>query len=146
MAGQLTPKQNINMIDTTKDRQEAAVFAFTMVTIVFLPLGTISSIFGMNTSDIANMELGQWVYWATALPTTGLVIVLGLWWMGELENLFSKLPGWFPYRPSGARSPYSAEHAAASVYHDGQSMTSLEEKPSRHFRQRPPSAYPFYRR
>ncbi|KAK8115783.1 hypothetical protein PG984_012285 [Apiospora sp. TS-2023a] len=78
---------NANQIDTTKDRQEAAVYAFTMVTIVFLPLGTISSIFGMNTSDIANLELGQWVYWATALPVTVLVIVLGLWWMGELRNL-----------------------------------------------------------
>lgn len=134
------------MIDTTKDRQEAAVFAFTMVTIVFLPLGTISSIFGMNTSDIANMELGQWVYWATALPTTGLVIVLGLWWMGELENLFNKLPGWFPYRPSGTRLRYSAKNPATSIYHDGQSMASLEERPSRRFRHRSPTDYHFYGR
>lgn len=113
------------MIDTTKDRQEAAVFAFTMVTIVFLPLGTISSIFGMNTSDIANMELGQWVYWATALPTTGLVIVLGLWWMGELENLFNKLPNWVPYRRSGTRSRYLTENAVTPIYHGGESTSFL---------------------
>lgn len=68
-------------------RQENAVFAFTMVTIIFLPLGTVSSIFGMNTADIANMELGQWVYWATAIPTTLIVIMAGLWWMGELGSL-----------------------------------------------------------
>ena len=134
------------MIDTTKDRQEAAVFAFTMVTIVFLPLGTISSIFGMNTSDIANMELGQWVYWATALPTTGLVIVLGLWWMGELENLFNQLPSWFPRRFSGTRSRYLAENATTSVYHDGESMSSLEGRHSRRFRRRSPTEYTFYRK
>ncbi|KAK8069876.1 Mg2+ transporter [Apiospora phragmitis] len=85
--------QNVNQIDATKDRQEAAVYAFTMVTIVFLPLGTISSIFGMNTSDIANLELSQWVYWATALPVTVMVIVFGLWWMGELRNLVNWVLG-----------------------------------------------------
>lgn len=68
-------------------RQENAVYAFTMVTIIFLPLGTVSSIFGMNTADIANMETGQWIYWATAIPTTLIVIIAGLWWMGELGNL-----------------------------------------------------------
>ncbi|KAK7931229.1 Mg2+ transporter protein- CorA-like/Zinc transport protein ZntB [Apiospora marii] len=84
---------NVTRIDTTKDRQEAAVYAFTMVTIVFLPLGTISSIFGMNTSDIANLESGQWVYWATAIPVTVLVIIIGLWWMGELRSLVEWLLG-----------------------------------------------------
>ncbi|KAK8005582.1 Mg2+ transporter protein- CorA-like protein [Apiospora arundinis] len=84
---------NANQIDSTKDRQEAAVYAFTMVTIVFLPLGTISSIFGMNVSDIANLELSQWVFWATALPVTALVIITGLWWMGELRNLVDWLRG-----------------------------------------------------
>jgi hypothetical protein len=79
--------KNVTNIDITKDKQEKAVYAFTMVTIIFLPLGTISSIFGMNTYDIANLELSQWVYWATALPTTLIVIVGGLWWMGELQNL-----------------------------------------------------------
>ncbi|KAK8877585.1 hypothetical protein PGQ11_002531 [Apiospora arundinis] len=86
-------RMNANQIDSTKDRQEAAVYAFTMVTIVFLPLGTISSIFGMNVSDIANLELSQWVFWATALPVTALVIITGLWWMGELRNLVDWLHG-----------------------------------------------------
>lgn len=57
-----------------------------MVTIIFLPLSTISSIFGMNTSDVRNMELGQWLYWATALPATLTAILFGLWWMGELQK------------------------------------------------------------
>jgi hypothetical protein len=33
------------------------------------------------------MELGQWVYWAVAVPVTIAVIGIGLWWMGELGNV-----------------------------------------------------------
>ncbi|KAI1344069.1 hypothetical protein F5Y15DRAFT_186429 [Xylariaceae sp. FL0016] len=73
-----------NKVEATKDRQEAAMYAFTMVTIIFLPLSTISSIFGMNSSDVRDMDAGQWVYWATALPITVFVILAGLWWMNEL--------------------------------------------------------------
>ena len=41
---------------------------------------------GMNTSDVRDMPFGQWVYWATALPLTILVIALCLAWAGELNN------------------------------------------------------------
>ncbi|KHN95339.1 Mg2+ transporter protein, CorA-like/Zinc transport protein ZntB [Metarhizium album ARSEF 1941] len=74
-------------LDWTKDRQENAIYAFTIVTVVFLPLSAISSIFGMNTNDIRDMNSGQWLYWAVAIPVTLLIIVIGLWWMGELGNV-----------------------------------------------------------
>ncbi|KAK0652573.1 hypothetical protein B0T16DRAFT_103189 [Cercophora newfieldiana] len=80
-------KVNRNKIDTTKDRHDNAIYAFTIVTVVFLPLSAIASIFGMNTTDMRDMELGQWVYWAVALPVTALVIFLGLLWTGELGNI-----------------------------------------------------------
>jgi len=76
------------MADTTKFRQENAVYAFTVVTVIFLPLSAVSSIFGMNTSDIRDLEQGQWLYWATAIPVTLGVILLGLLWRGELRNAF----------------------------------------------------------
>lgn len=79
-------KQNQNKVDTTKDRQERAIYVFTIVTIIFLPLSAVSSIFGMNTSDIRDMELSQWAYWAAALPITAAVIFLGLLFTGELRN------------------------------------------------------------
>ncbi|KAI0593277.1 hypothetical protein F4775DRAFT_521473 [Biscogniauxia sp. FL1348] len=101
---------NTNNIEVTKDRQEAAVYAFTMVTIIFLPLSTISSIFGMNSSDVRDMDAGQWVYWATAVPTTLLVIVAGLWWMGELRNLID----WARGVPSSSPSRWSRR-----VYREG---------------------------
>lgn len=40
----------------------------------------------MNTADIRDMDLGQWAYWATAIPVTVAVMFLGLWFTGELGN------------------------------------------------------------
>ncbi|KAF4448955.1 hypothetical protein FALBO_16728 [Fusarium albosuccineum] len=74
-------------MDFTRDRQERAIYAFTLVTIVFLPISTVSSIFGMNTTDVRDMEYSQWLYWVVAIPLTFLVILAGLWFMGELGNL-----------------------------------------------------------
>ncbi|TLS25661.1 hypothetical protein PpBr36_07617 [Pyricularia pennisetigena] len=79
-------------VNVTKDHQELAIYAFTIVTIVFLPLSSVASIFGMNTADIREMEVGQWLYWAVALPVTASVILLGLWWMGKLDSI-NKLSG-----------------------------------------------------
>ncbi|KAF5700260.1 hypothetical protein FGLOB1_10898 [Fusarium globosum] len=39
-------------MDFTRDRQERAIYAFTLVTIIFLPISAVSSIFGMNTTDV----------------------------------------------------------------------------------------------
>ncbi|KAK6948222.1 hypothetical protein Daesc_009986 [Daldinia eschscholtzii] len=107
---------NANKIEVTKDRQEAAVYAFTMVTIIFLPLSTISSIFGMNSSDVRDMELGQWAYWAAALPTTLAVIILGLWWMGELHNLIDWVRG-LPSRSNRSYARVSRPAANGVIYY-----------------------------
>ncbi|KAF4628859.1 hypothetical protein G7Y89_g9299 [Cudoniella acicularis] len=79
---------NIQKIDYSKDRQEAAIYAFTIVTIIFLPLSTVAGILGMNTNDVRNMDFDQWVFWATALPLTVIILVLCLVWAGELENFW----------------------------------------------------------
>jgi hypothetical protein len=94
--------QNKNKYDTTRDRQEQALYAFTIVTVIFLPLSAVAGIFGMNTSDIRDMTSRQWLYWATAVPVTVAVILIGLWWMGELGNVAGWLiPG------IGRRNPYA---------------------------------------
>ncbi|KAL6854604.1 hypothetical protein J3F83DRAFT_475899 [Trichoderma novae-zelandiae] len=80
-------------MEWTKDKQENAIYAFTLVTIIFLPLSAISSIFGMNTNDIRNMDFDQWLYWAVALPVTIIIIIAGLWWMDELGNATDWLLG-----------------------------------------------------
>ena len=77
----------MNKTEIQKDYHDEAVYAFTIVTVIFLPLSSVASIFGMNTSDFRDMEQGQWLYWATAVPVTTLVILVGLWWMGETGRL-----------------------------------------------------------
>ena len=80
-------------VDFTRDRQERAIYAFTLVTIIFLPISAVSSIFGMNTTDVRDMPHSQWLYWAVAIPLTIVVILIGLWFMGELGNLSRWLLG-----------------------------------------------------
>jgi hypothetical protein len=58
----------------------------------------------MNTFDVRNMTVNQWVFWATALPLMVLIITLCLIWAGELSNFwegFSKL--WRKKGSSGYR-------------------------------------------
>ncbi|KAI1370582.1 hypothetical protein F4677DRAFT_457763 [Hypoxylon crocopeplum] len=94
---------NRNKIDTTKDRHENAIYAFTIVTIIFLPLSAVASIFGMNTRDVRDMDLDQWAYWAAAVPVTAAVIFLGLLWTGELGNISRWVQSFVP-RQQGYQS------------------------------------------
>ena len=97
----------MNKFEDNKDRQELAIYAFTIVTVIFLPLSFVAGVFGMNTSDIRNMDLGQWAYWASAIPVTLLVILIGLWWMGELGNMFD----WIWPRNRGREGAYALNAA-----------------------------------
>ena len=65
-------------IESINDRHEAAILILTAVTVTFLPLSVMSSIFGMNTADIRNMDKGQWVFWVSAIPVSIAVIGLSL--------------------------------------------------------------------
>ncbi|KAK4148483.1 hypothetical protein C8A00DRAFT_38940 [Chaetomidium leptoderma] len=78
---------NPNKINYTKDRQKRAIYAFTIVTVIFLPLSAVASIFGMNSADIRDTDLGQWAYWTTAVPVTVVVVFLGLLFTGELGTM-----------------------------------------------------------
>ena len=78
-----------NEMETNKDRQENAIMVFTIVTIIFLPLSFVSSVFGMNTTDVRDMPYSQWAYWAAGVPLTVLVVVGSLWWAGEFEGFGS---------------------------------------------------------
>ncbi|KAG5798561.1 hypothetical protein H9Q69_002449 [Fusarium xylarioides] len=58
--------------------QNVAIYVFTLVTVVFLPLSFATSYMGMNTSDIRDMEQGQWIFWAVGCVLT-VVVLLGVW-------------------------------------------------------------------
>ncbi len=125
-----------------------AIYAFTIVTIIFLPLSAVSGIFGMNTNDVRNMDLDQWAYWATAVPVTIATIVLGLWWMGELRNMFrwvvnlgrmGRQSGYALGRPSSGgwgpvlqpSSPVRVVERVERVEHTAGSPVSYAEAPRR---------------
>ncbi|OTB02348.1 hypothetical protein M426DRAFT_13646 [Hypoxylon sp. CI-4A] len=86
---------NINAVDALIDKKQRSTLSPWSPS--SLPLS--SSIFGTNSSDVRDMDLGQWAYWAAAIPTTVAVILTGLWWMGELHNLTS----WLREHPSRRR-------------------------------------------
>ncbi|KAM3508600.1 hypothetical protein MY10362_001116 [Beauveria mimosiformis] len=116
----------------TKDRQENAVYAFTIVTIIFLPLSAVASIFGMNTSDIRDMDYSQWLFWVVALPVAILVIVVGLWWMNELGNVVRWLSGRQPDAGGSVMTGYggvTAEPVDVRYYSDVE-----DDKPQRYSR------------
>ncbi|OAQ95678.1 hypothetical protein LLEC1_03203 [Akanthomyces lecanii] len=104
-------------MDWTKDRQENAVYAFTIVTIIFLPLSAVAGIFGMNTSDVRDMDYSQWLFWVVALPVTFLVIVVGLWWMNELGNVMRWLTGQQPSAGASANLGYGGVTAEPPAYY-----------------------------
>ncbi|KAL8706967.1 MAG: hypothetical protein Q9201_000015 [Fulgogasparrea decipioides] len=79
------PNYNLLRIESSKDRQEAAILVFTVITIIFLPLSFVSSFFGMNTADIRSLGTPQWVFWASALPLTTVVVGLSLFIAQKLE-------------------------------------------------------------
>ncbi|KAF2839532.1 hypothetical protein M501DRAFT_1056889 [Patellaria atrata CBS 101060] len=68
-------RQNIEILEEDHGK---AILVFTMVTIVFLPLSFITSFFGMNVSDLRNMDKTQTIFWSTALPVTGTVVCAAL--------------------------------------------------------------------
>lgn len=87
-------------VSIDKDKQDRASFTFTTVTVFFLPLTTLASILGMNTSDIRDMADTQWVFWAMAVPIC--VVGLGIW-MFYLHSFNVMRSGWWKERRAGAQ-------------------------------------------
>ncbi|KAI4142571.1 MAG: hypothetical protein LQ341_003172, partial [Variospora aurantia] len=78
---------NLYRIESNRDRQEGAILVFTIVTIIFLPLSFVSSFFGMNVADIREMGTQQWVFWASAVPLTTLVLGISFFVARKIEPL-----------------------------------------------------------
>ena len=79
-----------SQITGNKDDPEAAIMTFTVVTVIFLPLSFLASFFGMNTHDVREMKLGQWIYWVFAIPLTFAVVIGSFWWVGRLYNIIDR--------------------------------------------------------
>ena len=72
---QMMAAQSISLKSEANNR---AIVIFTIVTIVFLPLSFVTSFFGMNTADIRDINNKQWIFWASAMPLTVIVVLAAL--------------------------------------------------------------------
>jgi hypothetical protein len=102
-------------MQSSKEQQERAIYVFTIVTIIFLPISTVSSVFGMNVKDVRDMNNGQWVFWAVAIPVTAIVIIGSLFGAGvipfrgqqsiALHRTPVTMPAYIPLPPPPPPSP-----------------------------------------
>lgn len=71
--------QNVELVETLQDDNSKAIFIFTMVTVLFLPLSFVAGFFGMNVGGISGTNSTVLHFWAIALPLTfGLIILCGV--------------------------------------------------------------------
>jgi hypothetical protein len=103
----------LSQIETNKDKQEAAIILFTLVTVIFLPLSFVSSVLGMNTSDVRNMEGTQWIFWIVAVPLTASIVVLSLWSADLLGGVPERIKSYLR-TPKVKRRQFNADHMAAA--------------------------------
>lgn len=64
---------------TDTSRQSKSILLFTLVTILFLPMSTLASIFGVNAADFGQGDVSLSRIFAYIFGTSGLVIFLTLW-------------------------------------------------------------------
>ena len=65
-------------VEVLEEDNSKAIFIFTVVAAVFLPLSFVTSYLGMNTVDIRDMNRSQSIFWATAVPATFGVVALAI--------------------------------------------------------------------
>jgi Mg2+ and Co2+ transporter CorA len=70
--------RTIQLVNIRLEDHGKAIMVFTIVTIVFLPLSFIASYFGMNTSDIRNLQSTQRLFWAVAGGLTAGVATVSI--------------------------------------------------------------------
>ncbi|KAL9102114.1 MAG: hypothetical protein Q9163_002698 [Psora crenata] len=68
--------ENVQLVETLQDDNSKAIFLFTMVTILFLPLSFVAGFFGMNLQGITDTTRDVWHFWKVALPLTAGIIGL----------------------------------------------------------------------
>jgi len=67
--------QNVQLVETFQDDNSKAIFVFTMVTILFLPMSFVAGFFGMNVVGLSAETTTLKHFWTVSLSLTfGIVI------------------------------------------------------------------------
>ena len=67
--------QNVQLVETFQDDNSKAIFVFTIVTVLFLPMSFVSSFFGMNVIGLSATSTPIKHFWVIALPLTFGVVI-----------------------------------------------------------------------
>lgn len=70
----LLAMQNVQLIETLQDDNSRAIFVFTFITVLFLPLSFVAGFFGMNLQMDTSQNTS--LFWKTAAPVTGAIMLL----------------------------------------------------------------------
>ncbi|KAJ3490413.1 hypothetical protein NLG97_g5786 [Lecanicillium saksenae] len=81
----------IESIEVLDEGHGKAIRVFTLVTLFFLPLSFVTSFFGMNTSDVRDMDQNSTLYWAVALPVTLFVLGVAYLYGYRWEDLTQRI-------------------------------------------------------
>ncbi|KAL8797355.1 MAG: hypothetical protein Q9195_000510 [Heterodermia aff. obscurata] len=68
--------QNVQLVETMQDDNGRAIFIFTFITILFLPLSFVAGFFGMNLQGINGTTYRASLFWKIAIPFTGGIMLL----------------------------------------------------------------------
>ncbi|KAL9130007.1 MAG: hypothetical protein Q9217_001691 [Psora testacea] len=97
--------ENIELVETLQDDNSKAIFIFTMVTILFLPLSFVAAFFGMNLHGVSDNAKDVGHFWKIALPlTAGIITVCGVVAIKGEDTYFTFARMWrytrgfFPHR------------------------------------------------
>ncbi|KAL1801754.1 hypothetical protein ACET3X_002096 [Alternaria dauci] len=73
-------KQSVEILEEDHGK---AILMFTIITTIFLPLSFVTSFFGMNTSDIRNIDRTQAFFWVIAIPFTAAIVLIAIFKMSS---------------------------------------------------------------
>jgi Mg2+ and Co2+ transporter CorA len=96
-----TLKQKVRYrIEVLEEDNSKAIFIFTVVAAIFLPLSSVTSYLGKNITNIRGMNNSRSTFWAVAVPVTVFVVALAVLaaykgdtareWLYERRNLFAR--------------------------------------------------------
>ena len=87
--------QNVRLVETLADDNSRAIFIFTFITILFLPLSFVATFFGMNVVGINPTTSTTSHFWAVGAPLTVGILVLCMIFVFKGEDVwffFTDLP------------------------------------------------------
>jgi Mg2+ and Co2+ transporter CorA len=111
--------RTIQLVNLRMESSSKAMLVFTVVTIIFLPLNFVTSFFGMNVSDIRDMQATQSLFWLVAMCVTAGVFVASIFLAFQGGKLLDRMLLWIDARKERASlrtSAYNGNLRMADAY------------------------------